>query len=324
MISFGIGELEWIYSTRIACECAAESGRNTWAENHGLNISAHAISERDQALIFWCAQLSLYSKRALTYGRDKLPAISGLARVLARKIGSRYLAGLWEEDLPRGLAWEWQGDGTDSSALPSSYRAPSWSWASVDGKFEYPHIRALVPLLKAYEGQTTPKDNDPYGEIFEGEIKVQAAIFPVVLYFDCEVKWRVDPPRHQLGIERYVKVSMDGMPNVRSVSSPEGIVKTVFRSKESINMHELDSRLVGGASVFAMPVAFFAPTVQLHGKGTYALLILTASLQKLGCFERVGFTTVEGTNRQLTERTGYSGEYQIRWMILCLGQTMII
>jgi hypothetical protein len=232
MISFGIGELEWICGTVTTCECAAGSGTNPWNESHGLNISAHAIGARDRALMFWCAQLSLYSKRTHTYGRDKLPAISGLARVLAPKIGSRYLAGLWEDDLPRGLAWEWKWDGTHSHRISKSYRAPSWSWASVDGEFRYPHIRGLVPLLKAYGGQTTPKDNDPYGEISEGEIKVQAAIFPVVLYYEREVEWRVDPPRPQPdsahGFGNKLGVSLDGMLKIHSASSLEGRRNTVL------------------------------------------------------------------------------------------------
>jgi hypothetical protein len=46
-----------------------------------------------------------YSERELTRRTDKLPALSGLARLAAgRNIGD-YLAGLWKDDLLAGLLW---------------------------------------------------------------------------------------------------------------------------------------------------------------------------------------------------------------------------
>lgn len=44
--------------------------------------------------------------KTFTFPEDKLPAISGLARVTAKKSGSKYLAGLWMEDLHIGLLWK--------------------------------------------------------------------------------------------------------------------------------------------------------------------------------------------------------------------------
>jgi hypothetical protein len=79
-----------------------------------------------------------YSPRQLTFPSDKLPAISGLASKFhgiaeACNRGSRYLAGLWEKDLMMELSWRLDTKQESFHPIPREYRAPSWSWASVDG-----------------------------------------------------------------------------------------------------------------------------------------------------------------------------------------------
>jgi hypothetical protein len=57
-----------------------------------------------------------------------------VASVIRNATGLTYLAGLWEEDLHRGLLWEIDVGISNSSkpAIPADaarWRAPSWSWA---------------------------------------------------------------------------------------------------------------------------------------------------------------------------------------------------
>jgi hypothetical protein len=75
-----------------------------------------------------------YSRRELTVETDKLPAIAGLAGTFQEATDGTYLAGLWKEDLINGLLWI--ADGRDSTPI-STYTAPSWSWASINGPIEY-------------------------------------------------------------------------------------------------------------------------------------------------------------------------------------------
>lgn len=90
------------------------------------------------ALRRWYSILGDYTTRAMRDPNDKLTAISGIAQSLHETLQCRYLFGLWETDMIRGLLW------TDNLLLspkeravalrrPETYRAPSWSWASVDG-----------------------------------------------------------------------------------------------------------------------------------------------------------------------------------------------
>ena len=90
------------------------------------------ISGLDQdkpILLCWYKMVNEFVARKLTFEVDRLPAISGIAKEIRSRIRGTYTyrAGLWQEDIHRGLLWSTKGQ-----ALPGSqYSAPSWSWASV-------------------------------------------------------------------------------------------------------------------------------------------------------------------------------------------------
>jgi Heterokaryon incompatibility protein (HET) len=88
----------------------------------------------------WGEVVRDYAQRTLSFPADKLIAISALAEKFARIFKTRleierprYLAGLWEHELTTSLCWYLNTDLTFPRKRPSEYRAPSWSWASVDG-----------------------------------------------------------------------------------------------------------------------------------------------------------------------------------------------
>jgi hypothetical protein len=87
----------------------------------------------------WEKLIENYSMRNLTVPSDKLPAIAGLAAAMHLVTGRKYAAGLWQEGFPEALCWfaELVDDGDTDWQLkhyrPMLYRAPTWSWASVEG-----------------------------------------------------------------------------------------------------------------------------------------------------------------------------------------------
>lgn len=111
----------------------------------------------------WIGHIQAYSARHLTHAGDKLPALSGLAAMVASRTGDDYYAGLWRKHILEDLCWRvyeaeeiWDGmDTSDSVGLGWAYatraivarrseklcsamvvapsRAPSWSWAKLDG-----------------------------------------------------------------------------------------------------------------------------------------------------------------------------------------------
>ncbi|RBR15616.1 uncharacterized protein FIESC28_07257 [Fusarium coffeatum] len=93
-----------------------------------------------------------------------------------------YLAGLWREDLPMGLLWEYRGE-RSSRVVP--YRAPSWSWASVNldvrpydesGGFTDHNNTLKKVYAKVIEGKCIPAGNDPLGAVSGGLLRVSAPL----------------------------------------------------------------------------------------------------------------------------------------------------
>jgi hypothetical protein len=86
--------------------------------------------------MYWRNIVRIYSDCHLTNERDKLVAIGGIAKQFAQSYDwGRYVAGLWSNNLVPQLMWE-PADPVKSKR-PSQYRAPTWSWASVDGEISF-------------------------------------------------------------------------------------------------------------------------------------------------------------------------------------------
>ena len=82
----------------------------------------------------WYLLLEEYTKRELSIPSDRLPALLGLARKFGSIYTISHFAGLWTNDLHRGLlwhVWQWYGH-TLVSAPATSASAPSWSWVAVN------------------------------------------------------------------------------------------------------------------------------------------------------------------------------------------------
>jgi hypothetical protein len=94
----------------------------------------------------WYILLNEYANRNITFDRDRLPAISGLAKEFAATIETpynKYCAGIWQSDFRRGLLWRALWTGLRRSA---EYVAPSWSWASMSLRMPNENARAAVSL----------------------------------------------------------------------------------------------------------------------------------------------------------------------------------
>lgn len=126
----------------------------------------------------WYYIIRQYSTRYLSYPSDKLPALSGLATEIQFYTKDGYLAGLWEGDLARGLLWA--ASGQDRLQRPTEvYRAPSWSWASVEGEIYYDGVNHLdsgdsqAPkeiMLEVLDAEAKPTGLNPLGAVHTGHI----------------------------------------------------------------------------------------------------------------------------------------------------------
>ncbi|KAI1662792.1 HET-domain-containing protein [Daldinia decipiens] len=122
---------------------------------HGISIDADikgvAENEENEVNKAWDNILTLYTRRTLTKPRDRLIALSGVVDYFAEFWGkrSKYIAGLWEHKLPYALLWYISNGAI--AARPALYRAPSWSWASVDGEVSYTIIPQKGAIALNYD-----------------------------------------------------------------------------------------------------------------------------------------------------------------------------
>jgi hypothetical protein len=160
----------------------------------------------------WRYVITLFSRTKLTYERDTLSAVSGLAQVVQRAterlngVPDRYLAGLWENDLARGLAWKTlRSSHVDvKHKRPLTYRAPSWSWASLDGPITW-SIGTNMVLGGEYEVQNELTVSEAHcnalssfdltGQVSSGFIILTGHLAPVQLVrkgeTSCERVWDI-------------------------------------------------------------------------------------------------------------------------------------
>jgi hypothetical protein len=113
----------------------------------------------------------------LTFPCDKLIAISGLARKIQSEMNDQYIAGLWWNQLPAQLTWT--GEHTIKSL---QYHAPSWSWASLEGKISVLHLQAdILALINPIEYNIEYATEDKYGQVTSGSICVSGKLYPHIL-----------------------------------------------------------------------------------------------------------------------------------------------
>ncbi|KAL3295673.1 tol protein [Colletotrichum asianum] len=106
--------------------------------------SVRPNSEASPSRRVWWSLVEDYMTRQFTFDSDRLIAIGGVTSVYQRLSGLRedaYLAGLWRHTLLEDLLWTTR-EGRRSSP-PQGYRAPSWSWASMEPIHYHTHKFSL-------------------------------------------------------------------------------------------------------------------------------------------------------------------------------------
>ncbi|KAF2756506.1 HET-domain-containing protein [Pseudovirgaria hyperparasitica] len=121
----------------------------------------------DSLLENWLTMAQAYSTRNLSYISDKLPALSALAKEMQQRLvdncdlTTRYLCGIWDTDLIRGLAWYPVSANTSETDqlssqlivkrddLPLSLPGPSWAWTSYDTPVRFAHLNLLSHSIES-------------------------------------------------------------------------------------------------------------------------------------------------------------------------------
>lgn len=159
------GGLRWQCRTIDCTEAYPDGYRNYGGVNHGryISLTEDALTIRRKSETYrhnfnaqniWYKIVADFASREITYETDRLPAISGVAREVARHTKYDYRAGLWLQAMYIGLLWYLPKCGTRSR----SYVAPSWSWASVQTQPTPGCITALFTVSLSLSTYTKIKE----------------------------------------------------------------------------------------------------------------------------------------------------------------------
>jgi hypothetical protein len=167
ILSFKRFELSWKCRDKYTCECGGSGDDWTTPES-------------------WDHIVMDYSKLQLTNPKDKLTAISGIAQAFKAKytFQGAYYAGLWRKCLLSQLTWYTMSGDQQVEGL-AAYRAPSWSWASIDAviDFDLPDVQRFFSTAICFKAKILKvhceiSNNNPYGEVFDAYMDLRTATFP--------------------------------------------------------------------------------------------------------------------------------------------------
>lgn len=115
-----------------------------WLKNF-MTGELHRNESAQRLGYMWLDLVSEFCALNLTQESDRLPALSGLAcEFFKKKTLGRYVAGIWELDLARGLLFETVYVNEVERSEGHWEEAPSWSWASSyvtrGNRISYSHV----------------------------------------------------------------------------------------------------------------------------------------------------------------------------------------
>ncbi|KAF2666417.1 HET-domain-containing protein [Microthyrium microscopicum] len=247
------GEMSFECSEQVCCECQ-NTGLPPHNPSQGLQTKPEYAKETIHALFRrWPRTITDYSRLRLSYPSDKLPALSGCAQDLMSITGDKYLAGLWEDSLQANLLW--YVNRSESSFRPRLYRAPSWSWASVDaldGISFAPQLDGSSILHKAFKHESAGCSlvgEDTTGAVSYGYIRLRTQLRTVLVRSICFYCRRRS--------QRYHILTTSGNANatVQSLESCFQANSTSVSPNSSSGFQRLDLR--GGSCVLYLDTSTF-------------------------------------------------------------------
>jgi hypothetical protein len=211
VLHFGYHELWFECRSYLHCECerihfgsAANTPSPVTKRLHADALDS-VIPGREWHLVMeyyiarlWRTMVSAYVSLGLTQYSDRLPAMAGLAKHMAARRQSRYLAGLWEDALSDDLLWSVCMDVKDKKGRPAARAAPTWSWASVQTHVLYTDEIIYYSNASSYNDGTRnpgsfehfatveacsviPAAVDEFGGIEEGTLRLRGLLVNGVL-----------------------------------------------------------------------------------------------------------------------------------------------
>ena len=297
-VFFTSQELRWECNTRRLCECGhftktfpATTDPEDWQyENHRIwrRVEFFPANSTSDAYQLWAYVYNMYTSRELAVDSDRLVALAGLARRFAQIMKARfgrddkYLAGIWEGSLPVNLLWlvptrELSTFRNRRHERPKGWRAPSWSWASMEAPIYFGFYRDLESRLEILGSSVEPAGPDIYGSLRPDGQNHLLVLGP--LLHQVSFKFDADAPKSQ---RKFPFLTYRGF-DLR--------MDTLWLDND-LDL-DTDKYLRAGGSCFTVLIVGFSPGGDLH-----EVLILTSVADKSGSFERIALARLGAHMRE--------------------------
>ncbi|KAG9187876.1 hypothetical protein G6011_05747 [Alternaria panax] len=280
-LAYGNWEMSWECKESSCCEY---HGNNLDSDSSSqLEGSFGARMETTSPQVFaqlWATRVVYpYCRRLLTEATDTPVAISALAARFHSQYQGTYLAGLWKEDICKGLLWFSKPPGR-----PSAFFAPTWSWMSL----ELPHAIDFDPTVMSnhvaqetlvcnVQTEVTPSTTNPYGPVSSGTIRLSGILIAASLEAgpSPEGPWegtKLSTSQHNIsGTIPYIDTPVVQVDIQLTDGTEESTTRRVIRQGESSD---------GPYPVMLLPIF----TYSWGAMG----LILGRSATCVGAYERIG------------------------------------
>ena len=160
-------------------------------DNATAHTAQNKVVKKNSRVRAWHGIVQEYTNLNLSYPSDRFPALSGLAKAIMAQTGDQYLAGLWRSSFLSDISWQasykdLNSDGIKKNRRPVAWRAPSWSWVSVEANI-YFHENGVYPRAnppEILEAHCMALGLDPTGELESGHILISCHLLPAILQYD--------------------------------------------------------------------------------------------------------------------------------------------
>ncbi|KAE8450832.1 hypothetical protein EG329_005745 [Mollisiaceae sp. DMI_Dod_QoI] len=141
--------------------------------------NAASYYRRDAIMAVWKDVRAGYNSKDLTFYKDKVNAIAGVARQAQTILREPFIAGLWEGSLLQQLLWFFDiNDKIQLSFKPpaETYQAPSWSWLSLNEPVRDLELASPTPLATILDYKVNHIDKSDFVEITSGYLRIQGRL----------------------------------------------------------------------------------------------------------------------------------------------------
>jgi hypothetical protein len=223
-------------------------------------LASLPISERT-----WYNVLQTYCPTQLSFRRDRLIAIAGLARQLNTITRDEYVAGAWWKSIVDSLCW-YRSDTKPLSERDSSYVAPSWSCLSLKDMIQF-----------TFDGLDAPERSLVHIQVQTAAITLASpdrfgAISNATLRLAC--KWI---------LKCSIKSNMFEFTIRGSKHPTEGIVRFDYLWSTEVKQFVNSKSASRSLDIYILPIATYA-------SNWISRLVILPVEEKQGVYERVGCT----------------------------------